>query len=148
MSYATVEAALLTVLRLHANFDSNNSAQGDYRQLARGGTRFVVLMPGSVPNREVIAAPRRMGTLWEIQIQLFVLFTGEANTSSSTLIADRQSIMDHLDKYPTINGLTGVTSAMVASVREPEPWVGESRKYWKADIIYRVAEHVTVTIAE
>lgn len=148
MSYATVEAALLTVLRLHADYDANNSLQGDYRQLAKGGARFVVLMPGSVPNREVIAAPRRIGTLWEIQIQLFILFTGETSTSSSTLVTNRQSIMDHLDKYPTLNGETGVVSAMVSSAREPVPWGGESRNYWKTDIMYRVAEHVTVTIAE
>ena len=148
MSYATVEADLLTVLRLHANYDGNNTAQGDYRQLARGGPRFVTLFPGAIPNRELIATPRRMGTTWEIQIQLFVPFTGEANTSNSTLITDRQDIIDHLDKYPTLNGSTGVVSALVTSAREPEPWRGESRNYWKTDIMYRVAERVTVTIAE
>lgn len=148
MSYSIVEAALLTVLRLHANYDSTNSARGDFRNLARGGARFVVLVPGSVPGREMVAHPRRISTTWEIVIQLFILYTGEANTAFTNLASDRQDIMDHIDQYPTLNGTADVVHALITSAREPEPWSGEGRNYWQQDILCRVTEHVTVTIAE
>lgn len=148
MSYNTVESGLLTVIQVLSNYDGNNSSRGDYRILGKGNSRNVILNPGSIPSREIIAAPRRVGTIWEIIIELHIPFSGEISTVRNNLRTDRQELLDHIDKYPTLNGVSGVTHAFITSGREPFVWQGESSNYWVQHFICRVSEHTTITIAE
>ena len=148
MSYDSVEAGLLAVVRVLANYDTTNSSQGDHRILAQGVTRAVVLNPGSIPERDIIAAPRRVSTVWEILINLMIPFKGEISTARSNIRTYRQELIDHLDKYPTLNGVSGVVHAFVAGGREPEQWQGESRSWWIQTLVMRVQENTTITIAE
>jgi hypothetical protein len=147
MSYDTVEAGLLSVIRLLANYSDTNSSRGDYRVLARGVERAVVLAPGSIPSRDVIAAPRRVSTVWEILIQLLVPYGGEISTAAEKIRTDRQELMDHIDRYPTLNGVSNIVHAFVEGGRQPERWEGESRNWWTQTLTMRVIEHVTVEIA-
>ena len=148
MSYDTVESGLLTLIRVLSNYDTTNSDRGDYRVLMCGVPRAIVVNPGSIANREVVALPRRIQTEWEIIIELFIPFAGEISTASAAIRADRQEILDHLDKYPTLNGVSGVVSAFVRGGGEPEVWAGESNSYWKQSMVMRVQENSTVVIAE
>tara|TARA_R110000824_G_scaffold11293_6_gene49355 strand:- start:3678 stop:4124 length:447 start_codon:yes stop_codon:yes gene_type:complete len=148
MSYDTVESGLLTLVRVLSNYDTTNSDRGDYRVLGTGVTRAVVLNPGSISNREVVALPRRVQTEWEIIIELFVPFSGEISIASAAIRTDRQELLDHLDKYPTLNGVSGVVHAFVRGGSDPEVWAGESSSYWKQSLVMRILENQTVVIAE
>lgn len=148
MSYDTVESGLLTLIRVLSNYNTTNTDRGDYRVLGSGVTRAVVINPGSISNREVVGLPRRIQTEWEILIELFVPFQGEISTASAAIRADRQELLDHLDKYPTINGVANVTHAFVGHGTEPEVWSGESQSFWKQTLVMRVLETYTATIAE
>lgn len=147
MSYSTVEAGLLAVILKLANYSSVNASQGDYRILGKGVTRAVVLQPGAIITREVVAAPRRMRTLWAINIELYISFKGELSTSAAAIRTDRQELIDHIDKYPTLDGITDVIFAMIVSGMEPEIRLGENRRWWRQVLFCRVEERATVTIA-
>ncbi len=148
MGYNDVEAALLTVIRKLDGYTATNSSQGDYRILAKGVTKAVVLQPGPIVRRNVQSAPRRMRTLWVIDMELVVPFSGEISTIASNIRTFRQTLIDHIDKYPTLDGTSDVVHALVVSGAEPESWTGESHKWWIQRLRVEVEERSTVTIAE
>lgn len=148
MSYDTVESSLLTVIRLLNNYSADNSDRGDYRILGSGVTRAIILNPGNIGNREVVGFPRRIQTDWEIIIELFIPFSGELSTASAAIRTDRQELLDHLDKYPTLNGTANVLHALVVGGQDPEVWTGESNSYWKQTLLMRVTERNITVIAE
>lgn len=150
MSYDTIEAAELTVLRLLSNYGTTNSSQRDWRVLAKGKPRIVVLMPGPVLAREVSATTRRIRTLWTTVLLLYKPFamSGQLATAINNLQTDTQEILDHFDKYPTLNSTSGVIHAMITSVAEPVLWQGESRNYLLRRMEMQIEERVNVTIAE
>ena len=147
MSYSSVESALLTVLQLHADYSTANSSAGDYRVLAASSARSVILSPGPFA-REVVAAPRRVRNAWVINLDLFVPFRIDLSTVAAAIRTDRQTILDHLDKYPTLNSATGVLNAFCTGAGEPEEWVGEDGGFWSQRLVVQVEERVIVTIAE
>ncbi len=148
MSYKSVETALLTVLRLLANYDGDNSSAGDYRILGKGVTSAIILQPGAIPQREVVAYPRRVRTLWVVDVELLIPFLGEISTTAEALRDDRQEIIDQIDKYPTLSGATGVVVAFITSAPVPDLWLGESRRWWRQVLHCQIEERVTVTVAE
>ena len=148
MSYEAVESGLLTLIRGLSNYSATNADRGDYRILAAGNTRAVVINPGSIISRDVIALPRRVSTEWELLIELFIPFTGEVSTAASAIRVDRQELLDLLDKYPTLNGVTNVVHAFVVGGSDPEIWAGESSNYWKQTLSMRVTENTNTAIAE
>lgn len=151
MSYEIIEAGVLTVLRLHSDYSTTNSSRGDFRilgSLASGQTRGVILTPGPVLGRDIVAAPRRVLTNWVVNVDLFVAFPGEITTAYSNIIADQQTLLDHFDTYPTLNGLAGVIHAFITGSQDAEVLKGESRNWWTQRFQLQVSERVTVTIAE
>jgi hypothetical protein len=150
LSYTSVESALLTVLRIHADWTSTNTSAGDFRILGKGLTKGLILTQGRIASREVIAAPRRVSTSWWVDINIFIPFKDEVSTVMSDLKTQRSNVIDHLDKYPSLNGGTGVIHAFVVSGGEPRIWEGNRKqRNWYVQILnFEITEHVTVTIAE
>ena len=150
MSYSSIESALLTVIRLIAGsaYTTTNSSLGDYVILNAASVRSVILTPGAVVVREVVAAPRRVRTVWAINIELFIPFHVDVSTVSAAIRVDRQALLDHLDKYPTLNSADGVLSAFVVSADEPQEWAGVGGGFWTQRLVMHVEERATVTIAE
>ncbi len=148
MGYNDVEAGLLAVVRLLDGYTEVNTSQGDYRILAKGVEKAVILQPGPIVQRNVQSAPRRMRTLWVIDMELVVPFSGEISTIASNIRTFRQSLIDHVDKYPTLDSVANVVHALIVSGAEPESWQGESRKWWVQRLRVDVEERSTVTIAE
>ena len=147
MSYNTVEAGLATVIKLADGFDSSNVTQGDYRILAKGLSKAVVLSPGSFSS-EVVAAPRRLRQSWIVDLDLFIPFTDEISSAAASVRSVRQTIMDKIDQYPTLNGTSGVINAFIASGSEPSAWRGENRRWWVQTLRVEIEERSTVSIAE
>ena len=148
MSYDVAEAGFITTLRILANYTKGNSSQGDYRILGKGVKRAVIVNPGAIRGREVTAAPRRVRTLWTINIELYVPFKGEISTTAKAIRVDRQEIIDHIDKYPTLDSTANVINAFITSGREPEIWKGGSRNWWRQVMTCEVEERVNVVSAE
>ena len=147
MSYTTVEAALVTVIQLHSDYDSGNCSAGDYRILGAGSAQSIVVTPGPF-SRSITAAPRRMGTSWTINIEIFIPFRSEMSDIKSELRLFRQTLIDQVDKYPRLNDASGVIDAMIDSGGEPELWQGENKRWWIQKLRCTVKERVTVIIAE
>ncbi len=149
MGYDDIETGLQTLIQGIEGYDTTNVSKGDYRIFSAGLTKGVVLNPGPVPSRSVIAAPRKISTTWEIEIDLRIAFTDEISTIASSIRTERQAIFDHIDKYPTLNrATTGVTQALIVSARQPNVWQGESKNWWSQLLICRVSENVVVSLVE
>lgn len=118
MSYTLIEAGLLTVIRLHASYDTTNSSRGDYRLLAGGLSRYAIITYGGHARRELTL--KLESVIWDILIDLFIPWRGEQTTLDTDFLTERQILIDQVAKYPTLNGVAGVKSAMIATGEEPE----------------------------
>ena len=147
MSYESVEAALLTIIRKAKNFNSNNTSTSDYRVLGKGTRQAVVLSPGTF-RKHVSATPRRMAWAWVVNLDLFVPFGDELSEVAIKLRSTRQDLMDIVDQYPRLDDTTGVINALVESGAEPNLWQGENRRWWVQRLRVLIEERTTVIIAE
>ncbi len=147
MSYETVEDGLLKVIRKAAGFTANNTSAGDYRILAKGRTKAVVLQPGPF-RREVSSAPRRMAWTWTVNMELFVPFREELSVVSKDLRIFRQELMDAIDPWPHLDDTLGVIDTLVESGSEPDLWQGENRRWWVQRMRVVIKERTTVVILD
>ena len=147
MSYDTIEAGALTVLQVLDAYSDDNSSRGDMRILGKGNDKNVVFFPGGF-NRDIMGMSIRTTTEWEVLMRLFILYDGEISSSWSAIRTDRQAIIEHFDKYPTLNGVSGVVHAFMHRAPTPQLLQGEARQWWAQDLTLIVRENVSVTIAE
>ena len=142
-----METGVSDVLILHADYDANNVAKGDYKILGHGKTFLVILQPGGILKRAIVAAPRRQQTIWICHIELWIGFTGLISTIASDMRSKRQDIIDHLDKYPTLNGVSNCINAFITGADEPIETIGDPRRWWMQRIHMQIEERSTITIA-
>lgn len=141
MSYATIEAALATILKTISGFSASNVAQGNYRILGTGQTKAIVLMPGALTHRgESFGGFWR--TSWGINLELYHLWDGEQSTMMTTIKSVRQDVIDRIDMYPTLDNTAGVIVGAVDSGQEPEIWAVGNLQYWRQVIRLLVEESV------
>jgi len=119
MSYATVEAAVITAIRTHADFDSNNCIAGDSSPIKKGYERVCRVWYGSSRREEVTISLMRH--IWTVRIDIFVPYRGKIQDMEATLASERQKVIDTLATYPRLNDLTGVTKAEILNGDSPEP---------------------------
>jgi hypothetical protein len=152
MSYETVEDGLLTLLRRLSIFDATNTSQSDYRILNRAKNRFVILNPGRVMDHEAAATGgtggRRMRTRWIVNVSLIIPWRGEVSTIRDRIRDDRQTLMDHLDAFPTANEIANVIQFGFLDAGEPEHWIGAERNQWHQLLRYWFEERFNVAIQE
>lgn len=150
--YKFIEQALETVLDIQSDYykdgGNQNISRGDYRILGKGLKRAIILNPGPIRDHGTAQFPRRMRTLWIINIELYILFQDDVSAIADAIRDDRQTIIDHLDKYPTLNGTVGVVVARLEGAAEPQVMLGENHQWWRQVLPMAVEERVTVTIAE
>jgi len=146
MSYNTAESALITILTGIDGFSTANVKAGDYRCLKAGITKAIVLQPG--PFTREHQAFQYMRTQWTINIELYIPFGGEMSTVASNIRSVRQEVIDHLDKYPTLDGTAGIVLSLLQGAGEPEVW-NDGRKYLFRQVMsLMVEERGTVEYAE
>lgn len=150
MSYVTVENGLMTLLRTVSGYTAVNTSIGDWRILGKGIDKALVLNPGSIPERNVTASPRRIRNLWVIEVDLLVAFQKDLSEAAGNIRTERQAIMDKIDQYPTLNQVSGVINAFITGASAPDIFVprGGSRRWWVETLICEVEERVNTTIAE
>ena len=143
-----MENGLATVIKLLSGYSATNVAQGDYKILGHGNTFGIVLQPGAILKRDIVAAPRRLQVIWVVNIELYIGFTGLISTVATDLRDKRQSLLNHLDKYPTLNSLSGCINAFIREGVEPIELPGDPKRWWVQILKMYIEERTTITIAE
>ena len=146
MAYVDVENGVAAVIKLLSGYNDTNVAVGDYKVLSSGKPRVVILDTGAVNIHEVAQSTRRMRTVWIVKIMLFVRFSKDVSTISADIRGYRQEILDQLDKYPTLNGVSGVITALVTRLSQPAIWSGGERNWWLQTMDMEVEERYTVAL--
>ena len=146
MGYATCETAVATVIKTIVGYDANNVTSGDYRVFAKGKMKAVILEPGAFRDHGKFDDSRHR-THWVVNINLFIGFKDEITTVREEIRAERQKIIDMLDKYPTLGDTSGVVISMVTSGDEPDLWAIGSRKWWHQVMYCEIEERAVVTYA-
>ena len=145
MSYTTVEDALATTIKLLTGYSTSNVAQGSYTVLGSGQTKAAILQPGAFTAE--MAAQQWKRTQWNINIELYILWQTTIGATSTSLKDARTTLIDHLDKYPTLGSTAGVVRAMVTEGREPELWQMGAQQFWKQILVMQVEERGVVSYA-
>ncbi len=146
MSYSTCEAALATILKTVTGYSSTNVTQGDYKILGTGQTKAIVLQPGAFTR--TIETPNQTLSHWKMSIELFLPFQTEISAIATAIRTERQSIIDKLDTYPTLNKVGGVLLGFLEAGEEPELWAIGSHRWWRQRMRVDVQEMVTATSVE
>lgn len=109
-----------TLLQALSLFNDDDVTSGDYRALNQLGARFCVLVPGSFTRSGVATSyAQKKSNFWTCVLDLFVRHWG-TGAEYDNLIADRQTMIDELDKYDiSLGGVTGVIYAALTSGDDP-----------------------------
>ncbi len=112
MSYASGEAAVLSILRLHADYNDKNTSRGNWKILDSGAAaNYAVLRMGAATN-EAHTTTSAM-TTWATEIMVYRRYIDDG-PSAIALQGDVQTLVEHLEKYPTLQG--AVTDAQVITI--------------------------------
>jgi len=110
MAYSTGEAAILTLIRALSAYDSGNSARQDWKPLNSGKSAYyAILRPGPWSNEQI--ALTAFSRTWTTVIEVFRRYIDD--TKPTLLQDDVTTIIEQLEKYPTLNGASGVQTAMI-----------------------------------
>lgn len=149
MPYETIEIAVLGIVHKIDGYGAINATRGDFSILRDGVDKAIVLMPGGVRNRELIAAPRRMSTVWVVNLMLYIPSVQDYIDLHGRIISYRQEIIDEFDKWHRLNGTAGVVNSLIVSIQEPMPMVASSgRGYIKIMFDLMITERTTVVSGE
>ena len=151
MTYATVQAGALAVLRKLTEFDVENSTENDYRPLASGKAHHAVLTRADTGNSSMQEVPangvydRRDDR--RIKIELFVLHSTDTLAARSAVDSLTQTVLDHFDKWANLNQTAGIVEIDADIVGAPEEWGTQSFHYFRQVIYVNAIELTTVTLA-
>lgn len=116
--YIYVANRVLTVVRLHDDYDSENSSLGDFSVIDAGVDRSLVITPGPSPllGRAGSTVMRR----WEMVADFIVRIGGlDDATAWLNFATDRDALIRHVESYPSLNLLAGITSVSIEANGEP-----------------------------
>jgi|TARA_R110002020_G_scaffold67482_1_gene177163 hypothetical protein len=151
MTYEAVEAQFHVVVRLLSDFDATNTSAGKYTILRdpHVSRQWVISRPGSILSRERVAVGGRVRTHWSLDFTLFHAFENTLDETIDAIRTARDSLITHLDAYPTLNSHAGVHDFFVEAADEPDygsPSAG--RNLWWQNFRSTFQEYVTVASAE
>ncbi len=121
MSYATIEAAALAVLRKHGDFDANNTSLADFRAIgAKGKARVAILRFLSHTEEDITL--QWVKHTWQTSIDLYVPWRGQMDNWETQIQTERQKVIDTFMAWPRLDSTAGVTgSKILASTKEDAP---------------------------
>lgn len=107
MGDATIQAAIQTLVQALGTFADADVTLGDYKVLGRGSSPYAIVLPGPFRGDR----PGDWGQvryIWTHYVEVWERFTGD---SYSAITTARQNVVDQLNKYPTLDGASGVKLA-------------------------------------
>lgn len=149
MSYDTVEESTLVLIRDNvAGYSATNISRGDYRILAGGVEKAIILVPGPIRSRQVVAAQRYLSTVWVVDIELYIPWHDDMTEIADKVVKFRQEVIDLIDQYPRVNSSSGVLLSLITAAGRPTIRAGEGRNWWIQTLDFEVTERVDIVVAE
>lgn len=152
MSYEAVEGRAQSLLQLLTSMFATSAqvTRGDWGVLDSGVDRSAVLYPGAFEQRGS-GSNGSVVYIWTVQLDLFQRWQATDAATISAFIALRDAVIQHLQKYPSLNGLAGVYA--VGNIAGGETiYLFESENSgpfsMKETLVIPVTDLVTVTLAE
>lgn len=144
MSYATGEAAVLTLLQAMSAYNSDNATRADWRPLARGKAQhYAILRPGKWANEQMAMSANQR--TWRTVVECWRRYADD--TRPVALQEDVAAVVAQLEKYPTLNG--AVQDSMVSGggdMQERELSNGSLWAVWEVYVDWQ--EEQAVSYAE
>lgn len=155
MSYATVEAALKTVLEGISGLGADRVSLGDWRVLSMGRTPcIVILYSGFESEAAGMYAGADEMVHWAVALNLCVRYVDDAQVHDGA-VALRDSVMARVQGFPTLSRTAGVMNTRVsagAPFRQDAPQFPllpfGQHKYSIEHITCRIAENQIVASLE
>lgn len=156
MTYAAVQTKVLSLLQGLSQFDSNNSAESDFRVLAHGKVAYAVLLkgatgkPGSSGQLDVSDGQK---SYWRrddytVELSIFSRFVTDQLATRAALTDLADAVEAHFDKYPDLDNFAGIIDTRIDIVSEPDEWTVGSGNYWRQIINVEVVEISKVFLSE
>lgn len=125
MSYQTVADGLLALLREKADAstfvtETNSSAKSDWGLLDRAGSLKIIMTPGAAPRStdgESLSGQYVMD--WNIDLRVIAAIRDTPSEVHDVLITAADAIITTIDKWPFLNGTSGVELAFHQGWQEP-----------------------------
>jgi hypothetical protein len=146
MPFISIANAVKDVVLLKDGYSDKNVVVFDMRILAESAEKTLVIMPAEF-QREIVASPRRLSVLWTINLHFTMTFYGLPMPDISKFIEERDALIAHLDKYPTLNSATGVINCFLDSGQNLELPTGEGRNKLYQLLRFLVEERSSISIA-
>jgi hypothetical protein len=157
MSYATVQTQALSILQGLAQFDTNNSAESDFRLLTHGKAAYAVMLKGATGKPGSSGQIDTVGgndyTYWRrddytVELSIFAHFAIDQLATRAALTALADAVEGHFDKYPNLDSFVGIIDARIDVVGEPDEWTVGAGSYWRQIINIEVVELSKVYLSE
>lgn len=121
MSYSSVEIAVQTLMQaLTGTFASTDDvSRGDYRILDSGADTLAVLIPGPFEQDGIAeGGARKSVRAWQVLIDLFRQYVDDGTTWTN-FETDRDAVLAQIEKYPTLDGESGVVNIVITADADP-----------------------------
>ncbi|MGH9158200.1 MAG: hypothetical protein ACRD1K_20720 [Acidimicrobiales bacterium] len=121
MSYVTVETRVQSLLQgITGTFPVAASvSRGDYRVLDSGEASLAVLTPGNFDEGRVgQGGAQIVEREWHVLIDLFRKYLDDG-TSWQNFAADRDAVLQELERRPTLNSLDGIVGVALSADSDP-----------------------------
>jgi hypothetical protein len=121
MAYADGEAAILTRIRAHANYDSGNTSRSDWKILDSGKSSFyAVVKPSMEPAPLEYITPIVYVVHWVTTIEVWQKYTDETITQNN-LYGHVNEIMAQVQAQKTLGRSSyGVQQAEIVAINAPQ----------------------------
>ena len=140
--YADIESRVHSLLALA--LDSDTSITRGYHQPNQ--LKSVAVRPGAATRGT--QGPQGRLSHWTVEVALKMSSGLSLPDFHNYVLEVRQTIIDTLDSYPTLDGLAGVTHSMLTSIGEPS-YSTEGRVHTFEQVLYaEVKEITTIKYAE
>lgn len=119
MSYSTIEAAVVNVIKKNADFGvAGVTVAHDTKALGKGLSRFCLVSYNSDKSEELsIKTDKRT---WFLNIDVFVPWRGDLGTLEGSIMTEVQKVKDVLAAWPRLDGCSGVLKAALTTGTFPD----------------------------
>ena len=150
MTYKTVQTGVDGVIRKISGYDTTNVKVDDYRILATGILKGVILRRGPARRTPIsMGSPVTYDNRWTVNAELFVPFVDSTSGLADSVIVEAQKVIDEISKWPQLDGTAGVIDAVAEALTEPEEWLmGRNSRWWRQVVAITAQELIEVTLSE
>ena len=128
MGYSDGEALILTAIRAHANFDSNNTRRANWKILDSGNKAYyAIIKPSEDPAAVEFITPTVYVTAWHTVVEVWYRYEDDATTQTN-LYSKVNDIIGQMQTYKDLNTSSDdIQNAEVVGITPPMEQYGKKR---------------------